>query len=475
MGKALGALVFVAGVAGLGYWGATSHAVRMESEIREAAEAEVAGTVHPMVLAVSGRDITLSGVADTPSEFDRIVAGLDAIRGRRVVNAGAVEVLPEIAPYETAIAKGSDGNVVLTGYAPSAAVAAEVPGAESLPLGHGAPEGWAGAMAAGNAALAPLDEGSVSLTGNTLTLSGVAATPAEDAAAREALGDQPGFDEVVAIDVTDPGIVDFTLSYDAGTGYGIDGTVPGNLSPQQMAEVLAVDRLEGKVGSTFAELPGLADKLGALRGFIGQLERFSLSGSNDAVSIDATALAGLDADALRSRIADAIGQDQGLEIASGAAPADGTERVIAVTGARQIAYGGTWLTVPDFEPSRSACTDAAMGIVEENPIRFVTGSADLDPASLITINDVAGVLLPCTRGPGMRVVIGGHTDSQGNDAANYSLSIARAIAVRNALIARGIPAEKITAVGYGETEPVADNDTEEGRAKNRRTTFDWPE
>lgn len=475
MSKALGALVFVAGVAGLGYWGATSHAVSMENKIREAARTAVAGTVHPMQATVSGRDIALTGTADTPAEFDATVARLDAIRGRRVVNAVAVQVLPEIAPYETAIAKGADGGVIFTGYAPTAAVAAAMPGAEALPLGHGAPDGWAEALAAGSAALAPLDLGSFALTGNTLTLSGVAATPAEDAAARGALGDQPGFDEVVAIDVTDPGIIDFTLSYDTGAGYGIDGTVPGDLTPQQMADYLGVASLDGKVGSTFAELPGLAERLEGLRGFVGQLERFSLTGSNDGLTIDATALAGLDADVLRGQIADAIGAGVGLTVAPGATPQDGAERVIAATGARQIAYGGNWLTVPAFEPSRPACTVAAMATVEARPILFVTGSAELDPASLATVNNVAGIIHLCTRDPGMRVVVGGHTDSEGDDTANYSLSVARAKAVRDALIARGIAPEKITAVGYGETEPVADNATEQGRAKNRRTTFAWPE
>jgi len=61
MSKGLGALVFVAGVAALGYWGARSHAVTMENKIDEGAGAVIAQTVHPMSVAVSGRDITLTG------------------------------------------------------------------------------------------------------------------------------------------------------------------------------------------------------------------------------------------------------------------------------------------------------------------------------------------------------------------------------------------------------------------------------
>lgn len=473
MSKALGALVFVAGVAGLGYWGAKSHAVSMENKITSAAEAVIAGAVHPMQLAVSGRDITLSGLADTPAERDRLLAGLDAIRGRRVVNAEAVEVLPEIAPYETGIAKGEDGSVAFTGYAPSAALAADLPGGEALELGHGAPDGWLGAMTAGAGALAPLDAGSFGLTGTTLTLSGVAATPAEDAAARAALGDQPGFDEVIALDVTDPGIIDFTLSYDASNGYGIDGTLPESLSAGALATALGVEALDGEAGHTFADIPGLDDRLGALAGLAGRLERFSLHGSNAGLALDGEALSGLDADQLRSQLSAALGGK--VVLAPAARPEDGTERTNAATGKRQMAFGGHWLPVPDFTPTKAACTDAAMSTVEAQPIRFVTGSAALDPASLDTLNDIAGIVLLCTRDAGMRVTVGGHTDAQGDDTANYSLSVARAKAVRDALIARGIPAAKITAVGYGETEPVADNETEEGRAQNRRTTFAWPD
>ncbi len=432
-----------------------------------------------MEVAVSGRDVTLSGTADTPVELDRLVAGLDAIRGRRVVNAERVTVLPEIAPWETALAKGADGTMAATGYAPSAAardaITEALPAVMTLPLGHGAPDGWRDVLLASKAALAPLDEGSAALTGSTLAVSGVAATPIEEATARGALAQLDGFDTVVAIEVLDPGIIDFSLSYDAGTGYGLAGTLPGNLGPEGIAEVLGLDALEGAVSTTFAEVPDLAGTLETLKGFAGMLETFTLDGSNDGVAITGAALAGLDAGVVARQIAAALGADSGLTIQAGALPEDGVERINAATGLRQAAHGGNWLTVPDFDPTKAACAKAAAGTVEAAPILFVTGSAELDPVSLATINDIAGIVRLCTQGEGMRMTVGGHTDAQGDDTANYSLSVARAKAVRDALVARGVASEKITAVGYGETEPVADNETEEGRALNRRTTFAWPE
>lgn len=68
----------------------------------------------------------------------------------------------------------------------------------------------------------------------------------------------------------------------------------------------------------------------------------------------------------------------------------------------------------------------------------------------------------------VNIEVAGHTDSRGSDAYNMALSQQRADAVRNHLIKKGIEADRLTAVGYGESQPVADNATEEGRFKNRR-------
>lgn len=69
----------------------------------------------------------------------------------------------------------------------------------------------------------------------------------------------------------------------------------------------------------------------------------------------------------------------------------------------------------------------------------------------------------------LNVEIGGHTDSDGSDDSNLTLSQNRANAVKDYLINKGIDANRLTAVGYGETQPRATNDTEDGRAQNRRT------
>lgn len=97
---------------------------------------------------------------------------------------------------------------------------------------------------------------------------------------------------------------------------------------------------------------------------------------------------------------------------------------------------------------------------------FNTASYELLPASEVEIEKLARLLF---LNPSLRIELGGHTDNVGNDAANQKLSEQRASAVRERLIAKGIEASRITAKGYGRARPIATNDTEEGRALNRRT------
>ena len=73
--------------------------------------------------------------------------------------------------------------------------------------------------------------------------------------------------------------------------------------------------------------------------------------------------------------------------------------------------------------------------------------------------------------PKMRVSIEGHTDSIGGELPNMKLSKSRAESVRNYLVGKGIAAERLEAVGYGTTKPIATNKTEKGRSQNRRTEF----
>jgi outer membrane protein OmpA-like peptidoglycan-associated protein len=98
-------------------------------------------------------------------------------------------------------------------------------------------------------------------------------------------------------------------------------------------------------------------------------------------------------------------------------------------------------------------------------ILFETGSATLKPESMGQITNIAEIMKAF---PNVHLKIGGYTDNVGDPAANLKLSQARAEAVRAMIIRQDINASRLTAEGYGEQHPVASNDTEQGRAKNRR-------
>ncbi|MEQ9403968.1 MAG: OmpA family protein [Cyclobacteriaceae bacterium] len=104
-----------------------------------------------------------------------------------------------------------------------------------------------------------------------------------------------------------------------------------------------------------------------------------------------------------------------------------------------------------------------------NNIFFETGRAELKPISYVELNKAVKLL---EENPSMIIEIGGHTDSQGSDANNLALSTRRAEAVVNYMVLAGLDKSRLQAKGYGETQPIADNTTKEGRAANRRTEFE---
>jgi OmpA-OmpF porin, OOP family len=96
---------------------------------------------------------------------------------------------------------------------------------------------------------------------------------------------------------------------------------------------------------------------------------------------------------------------------------------------------------------------------------FDTGKATLQPSSQEQLNNIAAILKAY---PNAHVKIGGYTDNTGDAAANQALSEARAKNVMDALVAAGIDSSRLESKGYGDQYPVGDNNTEEGRAQNRR-------
>ena len=98
-------------------------------------------------------------------------------------------------------------------------------------------------------------------------------------------------------------------------------------------------------------------------------------------------------------------------------------------------------------------------------VHFATGKADILPESRPLIDEIVKML---SKRGSLRVGVEGHTDNTGTPAANRTLSEARARSVADAIVAAGVKRDRLDSAGFGQDRPVADNRTEEGRAKNRR-------
>ena len=169
----------------------------------------------------------------------------------------------------------------------------------------------------------------------------------------------------------------------------------------------------------------------------------------------------------------AVGVAAGAVI--GAATGGNAGRGAVLGGAVGAIAGNLWSKRMEDKREALARASAGTGIevqrTDDNRLRvsvpsdfsFDTGRADIKPAMRPVLDEMARNL-----DPGVRLWVVGHTDSTGSDATNQSLSMERAQAVRGYLVGRGVASSRIQVEGRGEREPVARNDTEAGRAQNRR-------
>ncbi len=116
-----------------------------------------------------------------------------------------------------------------------------------------------------------------------------------------------------------------------------------------------------------------------------------------------------------------------------------------------------------------ACTDDVTAAVASRKLSFVTGSAELDGDSAAVLQDIYNTIRRCP--DDLVLSVEGHTDNVGGLDHNMQLSASRADAAAAALIRLGLPAASVQSHGYGPNDPIADNSTNSGRAKNRRVDF----
>jgi OOP family OmpA-OmpF porin len=123
---------------------------------------------------------------------------------------------------------------------------------------------------------------------------------------------------------------------------------------------------------------------------------------------------------------------------------------------------------PSAPVDNTVCQQLFADLLNKARIRFESGKAELSPDSLGLLDRPTETALRC---PTANIEIAGHTDADGEAGAKQALSEKRAQAVTDYLVRGGLPASRFTAVGYGSSQPMAGNDTDEGKAQNRRIDF----
>lgn len=428
------------------------------------------GALNEGQMALEGRSVILNGVG-TPDGIAAAEAALaDVPEGYLAMTD--FTLFDDGTPFRLTVEKTESG-VTATGKVP--VDFADAPDGVEVAFIADETGAWPAIGQAGLEALNALETGTLTIEGETLALSGVAFSAAEQRAALTALGDFGGATEA-DLAISEAGQPKpFVVTFDAGQGATVSGSFPDGVTREDVADALGVIVSEGDLHEIALDTD--ADVLGPLasvRPFLQELQSFSAIETGEQSTFEAIAAPGVDAAALTPTLQGAIGDTIALTVsAPSELPANGTQRRNIFTGTAEVFTGGYWLPTFDFFPTPESCAAQSAAVLERDQVQFLSGSAELDVQSIRAINALSSLAMKCAIEGGVFVQVAGHTDNTGDPEANLALSQARADAVREAMLARGLARVVVTATGYGDTQPVADNETDEGRAANRRTEFNW--
>ncbi|MEM1343325.1 MAG: OmpA family protein [Pseudomonadota bacterium] len=412
----------------------------------------------------------------------RDAAARTAIEARLLARAGASVALdldlvvpPDpIVPFAFALWK-DDGGALRLGpcAARSAGEAAEIAAllrreglldaTPACPVGLGGPTGdWVGAIGAGLEALAVLPGGRLSLEYRDLRLSvPEGAAPEALALARARLDEAlpPGYEANITR----------TAEESASTGAERLGLGQWLRLLRREGETLVLGRVSHAEAALAVET--LAAAAFGREGLRASLQIGKATASAD--WLDA-ALTTIETVAVLESV-DAVLTPDRLLLRGRAFDAGAVDAMLARLGERlpNLRVQTAIETAPPPPERRpeimpADCAERLNALLGARAVTFAPGSAVIDPEAPDALPEAATLLRRC---PSATLEIGGHTDAQGRAEFNQRLSRARAEAVRAALVALGVEAGQLRTKGYGETVPIADNATPEGRAKNRRIEF----
>ena len=429
----------------------------LETDLAARATSALKDTVlDKTLIAVSGRDVKLS--ADAFSEEGRrsATSQVEAVNGVRLVNDNT-SLIPEAKPFVWSIERDVV-RVTLSGNAPLPAIKARLAEAaraalkgteisDRMTLARGASSKFDNAALLLIDQVGKLKDGKITLSDNNVTLTGMAREIGNREAIQAALKNLPeGFSVKENAIKAPPYVFQATKDPVANT-VTLAGYVPDNnvhaaivaaVGRKFFSEKL-VDNLKASVGAP----QGFQNAVVAALGALSRVSTGSLVISDREAKLSGDALYAVAADQIRGGI-------------GGELPQGWTAK--AEVSVKPVASA--------VDPT--VCQQLFFELLAKAKIRFDSGRATIDKDSMGLLDKLIETALRC---PNANIEVAGHTDTDGDNNNNMALSEKRAQAVGDYLIKAGLPPDRLKAVGYGSSQPVAANDTDEGKAKNRRIDF----
>jgi len=474
--------------------------------------------------------LTITGEATSAATYRALRTALSGNLPRGVTLMQSAIAPPTVKPY-TWSARLAGGQITLSGHVPSEAAREEILAAarkgapraravDEMQLASGAPADFLAAATVALGELASLEEATIEARDTALTIAGVAETAALVENARSGLKRMPA-----SFRVTDrlrhrepPPVSPYVtgVTVDGATAV-LTGYAPSPEARQALvtsasqrfdgrhvrdqlqlasgqsagwrrcleAGIAALARLgNGRAVLTDRrlEVAGRTDAEALAQGLAGEVRAGTGSDCDVDVKVtleqkasqpavedarqraDAEARARAEAEARARAEAEARAKAE----AEARARAEAEARARQEAEARARAEAEARRREAEREQQASQCQATLRAAAREGVLTFERASAEITPASFATLDKLAETAKRC---PDLRIEVEGHTDSDGTPQRNQALSERRARAVADYLTAKGVDPRRLVAIGYGQSKPVAPNDTAANKARNRRIEF----
>jgi OOP family OmpA-OmpF porin len=468
------AFLSLAGLALVGWWGvyqSPQSAANLEAKLQAAAETALADAGADWArVKVDGQTATLTGSApsaDTSEQIAQLVLESSGAGGRwmgGIINVdNRFDAAPPVSPYVWRATKTETGALILSGHVPTLAIrqdlmaeASGLSGVEvqdQMNMAAGVPKGnWQGVARLGLRQLNKLDSGEARLKDHELRVAGVAMDDAVRAQVSAEVAN------LAAPFRGEPVIKGRALwsAVHAERGLVLTGQVSSEEERAEIATIaqsfyggdvrdemsIGTEDYDGWLDGVRLGLPHFAKFRSGQMGFAPEDEGFTFEGE-----------------------------------ASGSTLAYLRQDMQKLTGPYAVNIAAETVQVEvqgldglDFEGKPvEACQAAYDSVLQSNKVYFASGKADITRESGATLDQLMAVSVVCD--PDLMFELGGHTDNQGQRGFNVTLSEARAASVADYMADAGFDRDRLSAKGYGPDVPVGDNETVDGRAKNRRIEF----